>query len=148
MSQYFLSDEQLAKLDSVFDQCNAMIHVDDPLTGGDISCHTTAISARQLPLLLSDPDQFWATDYGIPLDRYRRWKAWRTGDSRCTALNSKGKPCGGYVPGAEADEFEPGISDRCKRHQISTLVEQAADPNCKQQVLDNLEGLLDQLALS
>jgi hypothetical protein len=77
---------------------------------------------------------------------------WAADSGRCQARSSKGHQCkkGSRVMGREVcggDDFEtvafvPGVTDRCCHHQLSVLLDKAADPDCSQLVIDNLEGVL------
>ena len=60
--------------------------------------------------------------------------------------NKPGKPCGRNVDSClAASSFRPGVSDRCASHRIDRLVAQAADPNCGQDTINDIESVLDHL---
>ncbi len=97
--------------------------------------------------LHEDTDVMWATHMKVSLDYYRKWVIYYKSESKtCTAMKIDGQPCKAIANHHNnklaCGEYRPGIDDRCHVHQLSRLIELAADPNCHQTIIDDLEGLI------
>ena len=84
------------------------------------------LSPERVLEFVQDKEAFMAKILGVSIERLRDFLKWHEEGHFCRALTRDGTPCRNRISEhfVDINRYQPGINDRCRKHQIELKREQ------------------------